>query len=178
MLGAPGQHSSLGDDHDIATALSVGERVIDPPQHRFTAGAAAAALPPQTADTLRFVTLLQRGTLSVELYAPQGGDRQTPHDQDELYVVISGHGEFLNGDERHPLWTADLVIHRWHRLPAHSRRGLVSPRRRLVAEESVVRRRARATPTKSNGPEIGIICGQQIWSSTDGTDCRPIPAAA
>jgi hypothetical protein len=29
-----------------------------------------------------------------------------------------------------------------------------------------------------HGPEIGGICGQQIWSSTNGTDCRPIPAAA
>lgn len=76
----------------------------------FTPSAAAAALPPQTADSLRFVTLLQRGTLSVELYAPQGEDRQTPHDQDELYVVISGHGEFLNGEERHPFQTGDLLF--------------------------------------------------------------------
>jgi hypothetical protein len=59
------------------------------------------------------------------------------------------------------LWTADLIIHRWHRLPAHSRHGLVSPRRRLVAAQTVVRRRARATPTRSNGPEIGAFCGQQ-----------------
>jgi mannose-6-phosphate isomerase-like protein (cupin superfamily) len=76
----------------------------------FTAGAAAAALPAQGGAKLRVVTLLQRGTLSVELYAPQGEDRQTPHEQDELYVVISGHGEFLNGDERHPFEAGDLLF--------------------------------------------------------------------
>jgi mannose-6-phosphate isomerase-like protein (cupin superfamily) len=76
----------------------------------FTAAAAAAALPAQTEAQLRFVTLLQRGTLSVELYAPQGEDRQTPHDQDELYVVISGHGEFLNSEERHPFQAGDLLF--------------------------------------------------------------------
>jgi hypothetical protein len=95
--------------------------------------------------------------------------------------AATGQGEAHNKEwpgNRCHLWTADLVIHRWHGLPAHSRRGLVFPRQRPVAVQNVVRRRVRAMPTKRNGPEIGGICGQQIWSSTDGTDCRPIPAAA
>lgn len=36
--------------------------------------------------------------MSVEIYAPQGRDRQQPHAQDEIYVVIQGHGVFRHGD--------------------------------------------------------------------------------
>lgn len=80
-----------------------------PPFH-LTAAAAAAALPAQRADQLRFVTLLQHGSMSVELYAPQGEDRQTPHEQDELYVVIAGRGEFQNGAARHPFGPGDVIF--------------------------------------------------------------------
>lgn len=88
-------------------------------RHRLSVAAAAARLPEQTDAQLRYVTLLQRGSMSVELYAPQGHDAQTPHDQDELYVVISGHGEFVNGAERHPFQAGDVlfvpagVVHRF-----------------------------------------------------------------
>lgn len=78
--------------------------------YRLTLAEAAAALPAQSAEQLRYVTLLQRGTLAVELYAPQGEDRQTPHSQDELYVVIAGHGEFVNGPERHPFQAGDVLF--------------------------------------------------------------------
>lgn len=77
---------------------------------RLTVSEAAAALPAQSAAQLRFVTLLQRGSMSVELYAPSGEDRQTPHSQDELYIIISGQGEFVNGDERHPFQAADVLF--------------------------------------------------------------------
>lgn len=77
---------------------------------RLSVADAAARLPEQSAEQLRFVTLLQRGTMSVELYAPQGEDRQTPHAQDELYVVIAGHGEFVNGAERHAFQAGDVLF--------------------------------------------------------------------
>ena len=41
-----------------------------------------------------FIELFQHGTLSVEMYRPQGTDLQTPHDRDEVYVVFSGTGQF------------------------------------------------------------------------------------
>ncbi len=78
--------------------------------YRVTVAEAAAALPAQSAERLRAVTMLQRGTLSVELYAPQGEDRQTPHAQDELYVVIAGSGEFINGPDRHPFQAGDVLF--------------------------------------------------------------------
>lgn len=64
-------------------------------------------------------TLFEHGTLKVEIYAPQGHDPQQPHRCDEVYVVISGTGFFLNGDERHPFKAGDLmfvpagVVHRF-----------------------------------------------------------------
>lgn len=92
-----------------------------PPTHpyRLTVTEAAARLPVQTGEQLRFVTLLQRGSLAVEFYAPDGVDQQQPHRQDELYVVVSGSGEFVNGEQRHPFGPGDLlfvpagVVHRF-----------------------------------------------------------------
>lgn len=50
----------------------------------------------------RFATLMRHGTMSVELYEPQKIDPQSPHDQDELYVVIKGQGRFVcAGREAH-----------------------------------------------------------------------------
>ena len=43
--------------------------------------------------------LLQHGTLEIGMYAPRGSDPQTPHDQDEVYVVHAGHGVFEIADE-------------------------------------------------------------------------------
>jgi mannose-6-phosphate isomerase-like protein (cupin superfamily) len=78
--------------------------------YRWTVQEAAAQLPAQTAEQLRFVNLFARGTLSLELYAPQGRDKQEPHTQDELYVVVSGEGEFVNGADRHPFKAGDVLF--------------------------------------------------------------------
>lgn len=42
----------------------------------------------------RYGALLEHGTLEIGFYAPTGTDPQTPHDQDEVYVVHSGSGKF------------------------------------------------------------------------------------
>jgi mannose-6-phosphate isomerase-like protein (cupin superfamily) len=47
----------------------------------------------------RFAELFQHGTLSVEVYAPRRKDPQQPHTRDEVYVVVSGTGRFLRGEE-------------------------------------------------------------------------------
>lgn len=47
-----------------------------------------------------FKKVLEHGTMSVELYRPLITDTQSPHRQDELYVVIKGTGEFVNGNKR------------------------------------------------------------------------------
>jgi len=38
----------------------------------------------------RFASGFKHGSMSVELYVPQGRDPQKPHDQDELYFIIEG----------------------------------------------------------------------------------------
>lgn len=66
-----------------------------------------------------FIELLNHGSMSVELYKPEGSDPQQPHDQDELYVVASGSGYFVNGDSRQPFETGEVlfvragVVHRF-----------------------------------------------------------------
>lgn len=57
-----------------------------------------------------FVTLFERGTLSVELYAPRGIDAQTPHARDEVYVVARGSGMFLRDGERAPFACGDVLF--------------------------------------------------------------------
>jgi mannose-6-phosphate isomerase-like protein (cupin superfamily) len=66
-----------------------------------------------------FIELFTHGTLSVELYKPVGTDPQKPHSRDEVYVVASGSGFFVNGEDRHPfeagevLFVAAEVVHRF-----------------------------------------------------------------
>ena len=85
--------------------------------HRLTVPAALARLPGPAGE--RYVELFRHGTLSVELYAPRGGDPQSPHTRDEVYVVVQGSGQFRNGDRRHPFGPGDLlfvpagVVHRF-----------------------------------------------------------------
>src|SRR4051812_27139489 len=67
----------------------------------------------------RFAEVLAHGTLAVEIYAPRGADPQLPHSRDEVYVVVAGAGEFVNGDERRAFGPGDLlfvpagVVHRF-----------------------------------------------------------------
>lgn len=57
-----------------------------------------------------FVVAYERGTLKVELYAPRGVDDQTPHGQDEVYVVVKGEGVFVNGSREHRFGPGDLLF--------------------------------------------------------------------
>lgn len=68
-----------------------------------------AALAEMPADQ-RFVVPLRHGTMSVEVYAPLGEDRQSPHSQDELYIVISGTAQFVRGEERVAVEPQDLLF--------------------------------------------------------------------
>jgi hypothetical protein len=61
------------------------------------------------ADAL-FLKVMEHGTMSVEIYRPVKTDRQTPHLKDELYMVISGNGDFLNNGERVPFREGDVLF--------------------------------------------------------------------
>jgi mannose-6-phosphate isomerase-like protein (cupin superfamily) len=72
----------------------------------------------------RYATALAHGSMSSGLYAPVGADPQTPHTQDEVYIVRSGTAEFVTADERHPCGTDDVLFvaagveHRFENLSA------------------------------------------------------------
>jgi len=57
-----------------------------------------------------FIELFSHGTLSVEIYKPVEKDLQQPHEKDEVYIVISGEGEFINGDKKMHFKTGDFLF--------------------------------------------------------------------
>lgn len=69
-----------------------------------------AALAELAAAGKEFVTLFRHGTLEVEVYRPNGVDRQKPHAKDEVYVVISGSGTFVVGGERRPFGPGEVLF--------------------------------------------------------------------
>jgi mannose-6-phosphate isomerase-like protein (cupin superfamily) len=66
-----------------------------------------------------FREVFSHGSLAVEIYKPAGVDLQQPHSRDELYIVISGSGYFVNGDSRSPFEAGEVlfasagVVHRF-----------------------------------------------------------------
>jgi len=57
-----------------------------------------------------FKVLFEHGSLQVEIYKPDTIDLQTPHTRDELYVVVSGTGTFINGDTQHAFAPGDFLF--------------------------------------------------------------------
>lgn len=49
-------------------------------------------------------------TVSVELFEPKGRDMQTPHAQDELYIVRQGHGRLEKAGEVIDVATGDVMM--------------------------------------------------------------------
>ena len=67
-----------------------------------------------------FVDALRHGTMSVEVFAPRGSDNQSPHEQDELYIVVTGTAAFDHAGRRRPVAAGDVIFvpagdaHRFH----------------------------------------------------------------
>ena len=58
----------------------------------------------------RFTTVMKRGSMIVEYYAPKEKDLQTPHPQDELYVIANGKGIFNRDGEKVQCKTGDVLF--------------------------------------------------------------------
>ncbi len=54
--------------------------------------------------------LLARGTLELGYYKPDTVDPQQPHTQDEIYIVQSGSGYFVLGDDRQPFEQGEALF--------------------------------------------------------------------
>lgn len=84
--------------------------------NRLTIGKALQAL---SETTELFAQVFSHGSLEVEIYKPGHADLQQPHTRDELYVVATGTGMFVNGTERHPFEPGEVlfvpagVVHRF-----------------------------------------------------------------
>jgi mannose-6-phosphate isomerase-like protein (cupin superfamily) len=68
--------------------------------------ARVAPIPPGMRSSL----LMEHGSMKLRYYAPRGADPQTPHDQDELYVIASGRGTFFVGGQRVPFGPGDVLF--------------------------------------------------------------------
>lgn len=58
----------------------------------------------------RSTLVLKQGTCDVKLARPLPPNEQTPHTQDEVYVVVSGRGVLLHDGRRDPFETGDLMF--------------------------------------------------------------------
>ncbi|HZV68884.1 MAG TPA: cupin domain-containing protein [Saprospiraceae bacterium] len=67
-----------------------------------------------SAERKLFTELYSHGSLSVEIYKPLKEDLQTPHDRDEVYVIIAGHGDFISDGKKHTFKQGDFFF-----VPAH-----------------------------------------------------------
>ena len=56
------------------------------------------------------VSALRRGSLNVKLSLPVPPNRQTPHEQDEIYVIVRGRGVLLHDGKRDRFESGDLLF--------------------------------------------------------------------
>src|SRR6185295_16987092 len=68
---------------------------------------AQARIPGPTSE--HAVRILQRGTLDIALSIPEHPIQQSPHEQDELYVIVRGGGILSHDGQRDRFEQGDLV---------------------------------------------------------------------
>jgi mannose-6-phosphate isomerase-like protein (cupin superfamily) len=54
--------------------------------------------------------MMAHGTMSLAVFSPKEMDFQTPHEQDELYIIMAGTGEFISGDQRYNFEPGDVLF--------------------------------------------------------------------
>jgi mannose-6-phosphate isomerase-like protein (cupin superfamily) len=75
---------------------------------RFTVASALTLV--AKSDDKSYGVLLKHGTLELGYYKPGDVDPQQPHTQDEIYIVQSGSGYFVLGDERQRFETGEALF--------------------------------------------------------------------
>lgn len=75
---------------------------------RITPEKALAAV--SASDDGLYGVLLEHGSMELGYYRPLESDEQTPHEQDEIYVIHTGSGVFIRGDERIPFAPGDALF--------------------------------------------------------------------
>ncbi|UPY37263.1 cupin domain-containing protein [Sediminicoccus sp. KRV36] len=54
--------------------------------------------------------IFSQGSMQLRWYAPRSTDGQEPHTQDEIYVVVSGQGQFRRGEDLLPFGAGDAIF--------------------------------------------------------------------
>jgi mannose-6-phosphate isomerase-like protein (cupin superfamily) len=54
--------------------------------------------------------LHEHGSMELGYYKPLGSDEQSPHEQDEIYIVQTGRGTFVCGDQHTPFGPGDALF--------------------------------------------------------------------
>ena len=57
-----------------------------------------------------YVPLFEHGSLQIGYYRPSSIDDQRPHAKNEVYVVASGSGYFVEGDKRRPFEVGEVLF--------------------------------------------------------------------
>lgn len=72
--------------------------------------------------------LMQHGSMELRWYTPQGVDLQVPHDRDELYIIVSGHGVFMRAEEALPFNDDGMMtVHGYERVTVEPGDALFVP---------------------------------------------------
>jgi len=58
----------------------------------------------------RYIAILENEDIEVGLYAPVNHDLQSPHQKDELYIIVKGEGIFFNDGKREAFGPGDLFL--------------------------------------------------------------------
>jgi len=57
-----------------------------------------------------FLELFKNGNVSLEIYKPVDKDYQKPHDRDEMYIIVSGFGNFYLEETKYGFEPNDLFF--------------------------------------------------------------------
>ena len=57
-----------------------------------------------------FTVMMKHGSMTIEYFAPQEVDTQTPHKQDEIHIIIKGHSRFYRDGERISCKKGDVIF--------------------------------------------------------------------
>ena len=63
-----------------------------------------------TSDENNKVEVIRHGTLRAVLFTPRVDIPQLPHTQDEIYVVVQGSSDFINGEVQRPVSPGDFLF--------------------------------------------------------------------
>ena len=77
---------------------------------KFQVSLAEAMQQLETEKKNRFIAVMKHGSMVAEYYAPLKTDPQTPHEQDELYIVVRGSGFFYRDGKQTHCKAGDLLF--------------------------------------------------------------------